>query len=207
MKKTIILISLLSLITFFGNTQTTENLDYVSTFNEGLAAVKKGNQWAFINTNGQLVINFRSDLVSTESEDGTYPIFKNGRCLVEEKKEGISYYGYIDITGKEIIEPQFLNATNFKDEVAIVIYLVSEELGKNNLLGKDMVNYKYFEVAIDLQGAIITYLTKEGTTIILDKKSLKKSPAITSRLISKNLIAVKMENNKWTIKKIEDQSL
>lgn len=207
MKKTIILISLLSLITFFGNTQTTENLDYVSTFNEGLAAVKKGNQWAFINTNGQLVINFRSDLVSTESEDGTYPIFKNGRCLIEEKKEGISYYGYIDITGKEIIEPQFLNATNFKDEVAIVIYLVSEELGKNNLLGKDMVNYKYFEVAIDLQGAIITYLTKEGTTIILDKKSLKKSPAITSRLISKNLIAVKMENNKWTIKKIEDQSL
>ena len=207
MKKTIILISLLSLITFFGNTQTTENLDYVSTFNEGLAAVKKGNQWAFINTNGQLVINFRIDLVSTESEDGTYPIFKNGRCLIEEKKEGISYYGYIDITGKEIIEPQFLNATNFKDEVAIVIYLVSEELGKNNLLGKDMVNYKYFEVAIDLQGAIITYLTKEGTTIILDKKSLKKSPAITSRLISKNLIAVKMENNKWTIKKIEDQSL
>lgn len=207
MKKTIILISLLSLITFFGNTQTTENLDYVSTFNEGLAAVKKGNQWAFINTNGQLVINFRSDLVSTESEDGTYPIFKNGRCLIEEKKEGISYYGYIDITGKEIIEPQFLNATNFKDEVAIVIYLVSEVLGKNNLLGKDMVNYKYFEVAIDLQGAIITYLTKEGTTIILDKKSLKKSPAITSRLISKNLIAVKMENNKWTIKKIEDQSL
>ena len=207
MKKTIILISLLSLITFFGNTQTTENLDYVSTFNEGLAAVKKGNQWAFINTNGQMVINFRSDLVSTESEDGTYPIFKNGRCLIEEKKEGISYYGYIDITGKEIIEPQFLNATNFKDEVAIVIYLVSEELGKNNLLGKDMVNYKYFEVAIDLQGAIISYLTKEGTTIILDKKSLKKSPAITSRLISKNLIAVKMENNKWTIKKIEDQSL
>ena len=38
-------------------------------------------------TNGNIVIDFRSDLVSTETEDGTYPVFKNDRCLISKNKK------------------------------------------------------------------------------------------------------------------------
>ena len=51
----------------------------------------------------------------------------------------IFYYGYIDITGKEIIPPQFLNATNFVDGYAIIIAPSNEIIGFNEILKKDIV--------------------------------------------------------------------
>ena len=69
-----------------------DNLDYISSFNDGVAAIKKDNQWAFINKDGDIVINFRNDLVSRKSHDGNYPIFQNERCLIAEERNGISYF-------------------------------------------------------------------------------------------------------------------
>lgn len=204
MKKAIILFAIWSFIPFPGNTQSVENLDYISTLNDGLVAIKKDNQWAFINTKGDIVVNFRSDLVTTKSEDGNYPIFKDGRCLIIKEKDGISYFGYIDASGKVVVEPLFLNASNYNNEVAIVLKLVKEELGKNEVLGKKVVNYKYFEVAIDPNGNIKNYLTDNGITIVLDKKHLLKPPKITSKIISENLCAVMTGNNQWTIVKINE---
>lgn len=202
MKKTIILFIATLLIPFFGISQTFENLDYISPFNEGVSAIKKDNQWAFINSDGDIVVNFRNDLVVTKFDDGNYPIFKNGRCLIEKKKDGISYFGYIDTSGKTVIEPRFLNAKNFNNNVATVLELEKEEVGKNRALDKSVVYYKYYEVTIDTQGNVKNYLTQKGINIVLDKKFLRKPPKFTAKQISDNLIAVKNENGKWTIKKI-----
>lgn len=204
MKKAIILFVILSFIPFLGNTQSIENLDYISTFNEGLAAIEKNNQWAFVNTKGDIVVNFRDDLVTTKSEDGNYPIFKDGRCLILKQENGISYFGYIDTTGEVVVEPQFLNASNYNNEVAIVLKLVKEELGKNEALGKTLVNYKYYEVVIDINGTIKKYLNQKGVIVVLDKKSLMNPPKITSKIISENLCAVMSNNNQWTIVKINE---
>lgn len=204
MKKSIILLILVASTIFSGKAQILENLDYVSDFNEGLAAVKKDKQWAFINANGNLVIDFREDLVATKFENDSYPVFRNGRCLIEKRKDGVAYYGYMDTTGKVVVEPQFLNASNYKNEVALALYLVSEELGKNNLLGKTMVNYQYFVVAIDRKGNIISYLTETGTPVVLDKKNLKNPPKINARLISETLCAVLTGHDKWNIRKIRE---
>ncbi len=192
------------LIPVFGFTQTIEDLDYISTFNEDLAAIKKNNQWAFINKEGNLVIDFRDDLVLSSNEHSKYPIFKNGRCLIVQEKEGISYFGYIDENGKVIIEPQFLNASNYHNNVAIVLKLVKNEVGGNSLLGKNVVNYKYFEVNIDTSGNVLDYLTTEGTNLTLDKEFLQNPPKITYKQISDNLYAVLNENKTWSIKKITD---
>jgi len=204
MKKAMILFTLLNFISFFGNTQPTEILNYVSTFNDGLAAIKKDNQWAFINLKGDIVVEYRSDLVITVSKDGTYPIFKDGRCLITKEKDGILYFGYIDTTGKVVVEPQFLNASNFENNVALAINLVKEELGKNKVLGKRVVNYKYFEVVINPNGSIRKYLTPKGVVVVLDKSHRLETPKITSRLLSENLCAVRVENNLWEIKKINE---
>ena len=202
MKKVIILLVAVLLIPTFGNSQTIENLDYISPFHEGVSAIKKNNQWAFINKEGDIVINFRDDLVTTKSDDGNFPIFKSGRCLIVNSKEGISYFGYINNSGETVVEPRFLNATNFNNKTAIALELTKEEIGKNTALGKNMVNYKYFEVTIDVDGNVKNYLNPKGVTVVLDKKFLREPPKFMSMEISENLVAIKNEKGKWTIKKM-----
>lgn len=204
MKKVIIMFALLVAIPISSFPQTIENIDFISPFNEGVAAIKKNNQWAFINKKGDIVIDFRNDLVATKSEEDSYPIFNNGRCLIEKQNNGISYFGYIDPSGNTAIEPQFLNATVFNNNVATVLKLEKEEVGKNTALNKGVVYYKYFEVVIDVNGTIKTYLTQKGVNIALDKKFLRKPPKFLTKQLSNNLIAVKNDKGKWTIKKVMD---
>lgn len=208
MKKVIILLVVLFLIPVFVGAQSIENLDFISPFNDGLSAIKKDNQWAFINQEGAIVINFRNDLVPTKFNDGNYPVFVNNRCLTMKEINGISYFGYIDTSGKTIIDTQFLNAQNFQKNEAIVLKLTEEFIGKNDVLGKNIVQYKYYEVTIDTDGNINQYLTPKGFNTVLDKKYLKTPPEITSRKISDNLYAIYGENKHWTIiKKINVNQL
>jgi len=199
MRKLLITFLLLPLLVM---SQTLENIDYIAPFYDGVAAIKKGNEWAFINLAGKIIVDFRSDLVLTKPENENYPIFNNDRCLIAHQKDGILYYGYIDKTGKTVIVPQFLNATNFKENVAIVLKLVKENLGSNDVLMKNVVNYDYFEVVIDKDGEIAQYLTEDPIHITLSKEYLKETPRITSKFISDNLIAIRNKNKKWTVKRI-----
>lgn len=199
MKKAIILFIL---IPFLGFSQITDKLDYISPFNEGYSAVQKGDQWAFINHKGDIVINFRDDLVLTETDNKKYPIFINKRCLISEKKDGISYFGFIDPSGKTVIKPQFLNATNFYTEFAIALKLYKEPLGENDVLKKHVVRYESTEVLINKSGVIKHCLT-EPKGLILSKDYISKPPKINSKLIEKNLFSVVGKDNKLMIKIIK----
>lgn len=201
MKK--LLITLL-LIPFLGIAQTLEDLEYISPFNNDVAAIKKDNEWGFIDQNGKIIVDFRNDLILTKTDNANYPIFSNERCLIAHHKDGVLYYGYIDKTGKTVITPQFLNASNFKNDVAVALKLVKEESSGMNELMKNIVNYHYYEVVIEKAGEINQYLTEEPIHITLTKEKMKKPPVITSKLISNNLIAVRNNNNKWTLKKISE---
>jgi len=126
-------------------------------------------------------------------------MFKNNRCLISEIKNGITYFGYIDKTGKTIIAPQFLNASNFYHNKAIALQVLKKELGTSNALGKNLVSYRYFEVTIDANGSVEDYLNPSGVNVVLDKEFLRNPPKITSKQISDNIYAVRGENNKWNI--------
>jgi len=199
MKKVILLFFACLILPLIGITQTLDNLDYVAPVNDGVIAIKKGNQWGFIDETGNIVVNFRDDIVSTEGNNMSYPIFNNNRCIISQVKDGITYFGYIDKTGKTVIEPQYLNALNFNNEIAIVLELIKKSVGKNDVLDKKIISYRYFEVTIDKDGMIQNYLTPEGTHIILEKKYLKVPPKIHSKLITNNLYTTKTKNNKWVI--------
>lgn len=202
MKNSIIIFIAVVLTPFFGISQTIEDLDYVSSFNNGVAAIKKNNQWAFINKAGDIVIDYRNDLVETEFVDGSYPIFQDGRCLIVTEKDGISYFGYINTLGKTVIKPRFLNATNFNNNLATALELDKEIIGRNPVLDKNIVYYKYYEVTINTDGIIKDYLTQKGVNIVLDKKFLRKPPKFAAKQISDNLVIIKNEKGKWAIKKI-----
>ena len=202
MKKFIILWVFISLNSIAASSQNLGHLDFISPFHDGLSAIQKDGKWGFINTEGELVIDYRADLVLTTFGDDHYPVFNSGRCLIVNKDKGISYYGYIDKTGKTSIEPQFLNATNFNSGLAIILKLHKNGLGKNDLLDKNMVDYSYTELAINVNAETVHYLSEKPTHITLSKKFLKAPPEIKAQFISEGVIATKNDDDTWSIKKV-----
>jgi hypothetical protein len=191
--------------------QELKDIDYVAPFNEGLAAVKKGEQWAFINLKGEVVIDYRDDIlvpsqwqmpIDSKNEANKYPFFNNGRCLIKKTKNGIAHFGYINSKGITVIEPTFVNATYFNEGRAIVLKVTKQLLGKNELLDKDVVSYSYNEIVIDNTGKFTTHL-RGPKNLLYDKEYLKSPPKIQSHFISPNLIRVKTNNNTWEIKVID----
>ena len=202
MKRLVAISMLILLIPLSAFNQVLSNLDFVSPFHDGLAAVQKGDAWGFINTDAELVVDFRTDLVLKEMNGTSYPVFNSGRCLIQQKKEGILYFGYIDATGTAVLEPQFLNATHFNDGLAIVLKLYRNVLGQNDLLDKYMVDYSYGELAINPDGETIHYLFEEPTHVTLSRDFMDGPPEIRSVMLSKKLFAVKNKEHKWSLKKV-----
>lgn len=189
----------LLIIPILGIGQTIENIDFVSPFHDGLSAVKKGNNWAFIDQNGSINIDFRQDLVKTKTDKGYYPLFSNGKCIIAQKKDDILLYGFIDKKGNISIEPQFLNVLNFQGNKTLALIVHKETIGFNDIFKKDVVNYHYFEVVIDENGNSLDHLTQLALHISPKYSKSKEPPVITSKFISDNLIAVKSDENKWNL--------
>ena len=190
-----------------GIAQIIRGVDEVTPYHEDLAAIKKENQWAFINKEGLKVIDFRDDLVSTIDEhfldekgisSVSYPLFKEGRCLIKKIIDGVYYYGYIDNNGKEIIAPQYVNATNFMNGYAIIIKFATIVLGENEALDKRVVSYKLEEYVIDTSGKLIKYLDNARNSIPSNLKN-NIPPEFESKFIAPHLIAVKSKDQKWDI--------
>ncbi len=104
--------------------------------------------------------------------------------------------------GEAIIKPQYLNATNFKNGLAIILKLHKISLGQNDVLGKNMVDYSYSELAINPNGETVHYFSEKPTHVTLSKDFLKGPPEIKTVFISDGLIAIKNEDKTWSIKKI-----
>lgn len=200
MKNTVKTLCIAVLIPFLMKGQVVDNLQSIAPFEDGIAAVQSEGKWGFINKKGDLIVDFRNDIAITKK--AKYPEFSNDRCLIIKEKKDIKYYGYINSKGETVIEPKFLNATNFKNNKAIALELVEEVLGKNDPLGKRVVSYSYFEVVIDTDGKVLEYLT-DSKHINLSKKYLIKPPKITSKFISDNLVAILKKDNSWSIKKLD----
>ena len=90
-----------------------ERFDGARDFSEGLAAVKRGGKWGFIDKSGRLVIEPRFDDASD---------FKSGRALV--KRGGL--YGYVDERGEFAVPPRYEYAEDFSEGLAAVGVLHSE---------------------------------------------------------------------------------
>ena len=184
--------------------QVISDLDWVSPIHEGLAAVKQGNNWGFIDKEGVVKIEPREDLVSSKmSTEGVaegemeYPLFVEERCLIEQTIEGIRYFGFIDPSGKTVIEPGYVNATNFRNGFAIVTQYSKQVLGKNELLGKEVVNYQLEELVIDKKGDAVSLLMNSRTYV--PNKIKGSPPEMNAYFLGERLVAVKGEDGKWSI--------
>ena len=188
-----------------------KELDEVGPFSEGLAAVRKDGKWGFIDQEGNLVIDFRDDVVwnqNAEESQGDikairYPKFKNGLCVIQEiKDEGIPYYGFMDTQGRIVIEPEYLNVTGFKDDRAIGIYCRRTFRGKNNFQ-LNIYEYAFTEVILNTQGEIIWPISKRENISMIKRRY--QTPNLTASFISPDLILVKTGDNDFQISNISEQ--
>src|SRR5699024_8230912 len=118
MIRSIIIILLVTSFPFITFSQVQTKIDEVAPFVEGLAGVKKVNLWGFIDSSGVIVIDYRNDIVALANKA---PTFSNGMCLIQEDKDGIIFYGYINTKGEKEIPAEYLMATPFENGYARVI--------------------------------------------------------------------------------------
>lgn len=189
--------------------QGVQAFDEIAPFSEGLAAVRKGNQWGFINTNGDLVIDFRSDLVwqkeavknKADVSGIAYPRFKNGRCMIQKEleEEKIAVYGFIDPSGKAVIEPEYLNLTEFEGDYALGILFTKTFRGENNFRLR-IYDYKFSEVVLNTDGEIMRLIEQRNNIQMSVRRYTL--PALNTRILAENLLAVRSPENRWKLLKI-----
>ncbi len=207
--RSLTLFVLFTFLSMMSHGQDLKDIDQVAPFSEGLAAVRVGNQWGFINENGDLVIDFRDDLVwnkfaDTDKEDIEgirYPVFKDGLCMIREmlKEEEIYVYGFIDKTGATKIKPEYLNVTEFDQGYAIGILMTKTFRGKNNFQ-LNIYDYKFSEVILDQKGDIMRLLAQRDN--ILMSKRRYELPDLRAKLLSRTLVAI-MKGDNWELMKLD----
>tara|TARA_R110000868_G_scaffold126481_4_gene333568 strand:- start:9956 stop:10597 length:642 start_codon:yes stop_codon:yes gene_type:complete len=190
--------------------QSIKGIDEIAPFSEGLAAIRKGNQWGFINEDGVLVIDYRSDLYWNEDADTSksdvlgvkYPMFKKGRCLITENVEdGVPVFGYINTNGDVIVAPKFLNVYPFSsDGYATGVLYMKTFKGENEFKLK-VYDFKFFDVLFDTSGEIIEYLEKRDN--IQMTKTRYKMPWIGAKALANGLAGVYIQDQGWEIRKID----
>ena len=199
MKHSILMTLLLTSLSFLSTAQVLTEVDEIAPFQEGLAGIKKGNSWGFINDTGALTIGYRKDIVVPPNG---VPVFSDGYCLVQEVRDGITFYGYINTKGEKVIPADYLAATPFENGYARVIKYYKEDTGLINTLGKNIVDYSYNELLINAKNETIQHL-RGPYNLLFDKQKLKQDPpTVLSTFISDNLIAVREKDNTYTVYKL-----
>ncbi len=206
--KQIFIVSVLLMLPALLFAQTLGNIDEIAPFSEGLAAIRKGNQWGFMDKQGELVIDFRGDLhwnpdADTGKSDVTgtrYPMFRDGRCLITEKVEdGIPVYGFIDTKGNVVIEPRYLNVYPFNDGLTTGVLFDKKLKGENEFKLK-IYEFRFFDVLVDTSGEIDEYFEKREAIQMTSRRY--QLPEIGAKIVGDNLVAVHLDGQGWEIRKI-----
>ncbi|MEL6916978.1 MAG: WG repeat-containing protein [Bacteroidota bacterium] len=206
--KNIFLVSLMILVTpISAYSQSVKAIDEIAPFNEGLAAVRKGNQWGFMDTQGNLVIDFRRDLVWNKEADISkkdveairYPIFKDGMCLVQKMEDEIPVYGFIDTKGDLVIDHQFLNVSQFNNGYTTGVVFEKVFRG-NNEFNLKIYDFKFHDVLMNTSGEIEEFFDRRYH--IQMTKRRYELPSLHAILLLPNLIAVKIKDQGWEVRKL-----
>lgn len=102
--------------------------DEVVDFSDGLARVREGEKWGYINSEGEIVVPAKFDDCHN---------FIDGRAFVKIEDE----WGLINKEGAWVVRPIFTNEPKFKEGLAVV--RIDDKYGFINTNGKYIVKPKY----------------------------------------------------------------
>jgi hypothetical protein len=188
--------------------QTVNNIDEIAPFSEGLAAVRKGNQWGFINEEGAMVINFLNDIYWNKDADTTkkdisgvrFPMFNEGRCLITKNVEdGVPVFGYIDPKGNVVVEPQLLNVYPFKGGYTTGV-LFDRTLKGENEFNLKIYEFKFHDVLMDTSGEMVEFFNSRDHIQMTKKRY--GMPTIGAKRLTDGLVAVFTKGQGWEVRKL-----
>lgn len=186
-------------------------------FENGFAKVNKGKFWGLINTEGKVVVEpiYRKiegsyqDKIAVAQKDDVWGIINDGEFIkVEgavkiwnfEKGENLTYaknenkkIGFINRTGKWVIEPKFRKARAFSCGLAPV--MTSKKWGYIDTTGKIVIEEKFRDAEIfseDLAPVKVHklwgFINKKGELVIEDKYKISTAFSFFSKNTKKGFI-------------------
>ncbi|MBD2664232.1 hypothetical protein B6N60_01227 [Richelia sinica FACHB-800] len=136
--------------------------DWIEPFSEGIAAVKMGYKWGYIDKTAKLVGRLEYDTVTP---------FTEGLALVKINNYKNPYIGYIDKTAKRITKLKLDDGLSFSEGVAAV--KIANQWGYIDQVGTIIINPQFEEAksfVSDLAAVKISgkwgYINKSGGTVI-----------------------------------------
>ncbi|MDO3413291.1 WG repeat-containing protein [Saccharibacillus sp. CPCC 101409] len=136
-----------------------EGYDDVGSFSEGLAAVRKGDKWGYIDRTGEVVLPF--------IYEDTFAFYED-RAVVQIGDK----WGFIDRHGKKIIAPRYDSVNSFSEGLAPVF--VNEKWGYIDKEGQMVIEPAYLEAFPAQHGmmqvsreqiAEYSYIDREGNRV------------------------------------------
>lgn len=146
------------------------SVDYISDFSEGLASFQKGKLYGYFDINMNVAIepqfeyagNFNEGFARvTDSEGKIYYIDKSGKKAIDrdgsdfserlaffevENEQTGSRYGFIDTSGKTVIQPTYKFARFFYEGLCAVQDLETDKWGFIDKTGKFVIKPQFNEV-------------------------------------------------------------
>lgn len=155
-------------VDIYGNHISQEKFQDAGDFYNGIAAVKKGNKWGFIDSSGNIIIDYKYDsvdlgfhegIVAVKLSDKWYFVDQQGNLAWETgfedaldfsegyaavKKDG--KWGYIDIEGTVKIDFQYEAAKKFSENKAAVMKIIDgyEKWAYINTNNEIVVDYNLY---------------------------------------------------------------
>lgn len=104
---------------------------YASDFHGGVAIASKGLNYYLVDIDGNILFK----------NDGVINDLKNGAASFDKQVGDSILYGYVDNSGKIIIEPQFMSPGDFNEEQQAYVKLKNEKYALINLKGEIIETY------------------------------------------------------------------
>lgn len=166
--------------------------DIVSSFNEGLAAVKKDDLMGYINDQGEMVIS-NEYIIAYDFHDGVAIVVKDFSS--GETEETQVKYGLIDYSGDVISDFVYSTILKFKDGYACATK-ESKKWTFININGEEITKGTYISVR-DFENGYAIVRSEEGNGLIDTMGNLLNNRYYDEvKYFNDGLAAVK-ENGKW----------
>lgn len=134
------------LVDFTGKKLTDAEYDEVASLanKPGFILVKKDNSYGVLDSKGKVVIEIKYNSIKGDGYSSEASGYNKTGYIISEKTNSGIIYGYIDYTGKMLVEPKYELITRLSDddETEDDVYLVFMENGKKGVIKNKKVLIK-----------------------------------------------------------------
>lgn len=146
------------------------DFDRLCSFSEGVAVATKDEEIFLIDKTGQTILSLNSDEIHIDVWDWENTRFSDGLILAFDRET--EKRGFMDKTGKFVIEPKFKNASSFSEGLARISVIENgrEMLGFINRKGEYVIppkfdiDYDFLRCATDFSEGLASLIDEPPTT-------------------------------------------